>query len=355
MKPGLKFGGRHPKTLPGLVAVLLVGLLASLGWVATVQAAASLTAINSPQLTGGAIVFEGSGYAVSESLSMWTTAPDGTVRSLTDTTSITTDIDGSVKYALITYGFASGRWSLTIHGRKSNAEASASFELLPEGAAVPTPTLIPGVPTPTTLPVDLPPDVTATPNSGAGPVPQGGLVVTPNIGYPGQTFHITGDGFTPEEPLSLWETTPDKYAIKRDPVFADKAGKFDYYYGGRAGQVGIWSLTAHGLKSGVEKTGYLRLLNGSAQDLATLELTPDHGDVSTKITVKGTNLLPTETYSYYATAPDGRVYAGAQDKVANDGTLTFVYQIPDAKPGRWSITINGITSRRQAIAYFNYE
>ena len=296
-----------------------------------VALAASFSATNAPAIAGQSVSFSGDGFKPGETLSAWTTDPTGFAYARP---SLVADSAGHVSYSLDTLGYITGQWALTVHGLSSGLEAIAPFQL------------VSGQPTTIYNPV---------PDPNTGPVPQGGMEASPDRGYIGQTFLFSGDGFTAHELIHIWETNPTGGTIAFQEIYADGDGKIiNYAYQGHGPLAGIWAVTFHGMTSGVEKTGFIRLLN-KVEDLASVQVNPDHGNNLTYFEVDGANFFANEPYSYWFTAPDGTVWPGRQGYTASDGTVSFHNFIPDAKPGRWSISVKGDTSSRIGVGYFNYD
>ena len=289
--------------------------------------AANLSVTNAPLVAGQTVNFSGDGFTPNETLSAWTTDPNGWAAAVN---SVTADGGGQISYTLDTLGHITGRWYLTLHGLSSGLEAITPFDLSAGRVTLPDPT------------------------SDSGPVPQGGLQVTPDSGYAGQVFQFSGSGFAVKEIIKLWETTPLGQAYALGEMYADDNGKLTYNYTGHGILAGIWAVTAHGMSSGLERVGYLRLLT-KTEGVANLQVSPDHGNNTTFFEVTGTNFFAYETYSYWFTAPDGMTYGGGRGVTANDGSLSFHCFIPDGKIGRWSIAVKGLTSNRQVIGFFNYD
>jgi hypothetical protein len=309
--------------------------------------AANLSATNSPQLPGGIVYFSGDGFAPGEALDAIVTGPDG------KSTAIKyggADDQGQVAYSFNTAGCAIGRWYLTLRGQSSQIQATAFFDVV-NNLSDPTPTPGGSIPNPGTTPGAGSP----TPGPTEAPVPKGDLQVTPETTYAGQTVNITGGGFKPNEQVGLWETDPNKIANSLGFISSDADGNINYNYKSHGPAEGIWAVTAHGNTSGTEKSGFFRV-RVTSDALPSIRLDPDHGNKDTLINVFGTNFFPSEIYTYWATAPDGQVYAGVQFPTLSDGSFYFLYNLPsNPLPGRWAITVQGLYSNRQAVANFTLE
>ncbi|HEX2915266.1 MAG TPA: hypothetical protein VH186_31165 [Chloroflexia bacterium] len=316
--------------IPAVALLLTAGLTFSLYHPTSLVLAASATAQPAPQVAGQPVTFSATGFTPGEPVSAWTTSPDGTAAALPQ---LTADNSGSVSFGLSTLGFVSGQWYVTLHGIRSALEAIAPFQLVDSLPDSPAPT-----PTP---PVD------------SQAVPQGGLQVSPSSGFVKQIFQLSGSGYAPGEKISLWQTSPLGEANSLGTIYSDPHGNFSYTYQSYISISGLWSITAHGLISGTEKSGYF-LINSAEQGevSASASISPNHGYSSSGITVNGVNFLPSETYSYWFTGPDQRVYAGGRATTNADGTLSFKCNLPDSTTGQWVITIHGLQSNRQTQVTF---
>ncbi len=281
-------------------------------------------------VAGTNVVLNADGFTPGESISVWTTDPNGAAVARTPAPA---DSAGKVSYSLSTLGYVLGHWSLTVHGVSSGKEAIKTFTLI--AAVVPDPSSPPPTPAP-------------HPTSA----PQGGLTVSPNNIYTGQTVQVTGAGYASFEAISFWETNPLGYATKLDlTVFSNREGEISFSYQKYASTAGIWAVTAHGQTSGLEKTGYM-LVALQAPEAAKLSISPGRGPANTTIGLSGANFFGGETYSYWATSPDGIAYAGTQLVAGADGSFSFTYSLPTTQSGQWAITVSGLTSKREAVAVF---
>ncbi len=187
---------------------------------------------------GDTFTFSFFGFTPNEDISFWFTDPQGrvfgTARPLAGSPSGRYDnlhfpTDSSMDF---------GIWALTFHGSTSTHESIAWFKLVPKaGQAQPTPGPS----------GDVCSQVPASQNGS----------VTPTCGPGGTSFEFTGTGFTPNQEVRLWITTPDQAVVPSSAITAD--GHEIQAYSDNSGTVhiglrtgsainkGIWALTFHQL------------------------------------------------------------------------------------------------------------
>jgi hypothetical protein len=72
------------------------------------------------------------------------------------------------------------------------------------------------------------------------------------------------------------------------------------------------------------------------------------------IEITATGFDPDETVSTWLTGPSQQVQAGEQFDVDSDGDVTFEVRIRrHFEAGRWAVTVHGLDSEAEAIAYFD--
>lgn len=187
---------------------------------------------------GDTFTFSFFGFTPGEGISFWFTDPSGVVfgtpRPLAGSP--------SGRYDGLAFptdsSFQTGIWALTFHGSTSNHESIAWFKLVAKaGQAQPTAT--PGA--------DVCSQVPPSKNGS----------VTPTCAAGGASFQFTGTGFTPNQEVRLWITTPEQAVIPSSAITAD--GREIQAFSDSAGTVkislftrssitkGVWALTFHQL------------------------------------------------------------------------------------------------------------
>ena len=187
---------------------------------------------------GDTFTFSFFGFQPNEGISFWFTDPNGAVAGTPS------PLPGSPsgRYDNLTFptdsSFTVGIWALTFHGSTSGHESIAWFKIVPKGGgAQPTPT----------------PGTDACSNM---PASQNGSV-NPTCGAPGTRFQFTGTGFSPNQEVRLWITTPDQAVIPSSAITSDGHEIQAHSDGSGVVQIslgtstritkGLWALTFHEL------------------------------------------------------------------------------------------------------------
>ncbi|MEO8289311.1 MAG: hypothetical protein ABI670_23125 [Chloroflexota bacterium] len=235
-----------------------------------------------------------------------------------------------------------------------------------------SPTATPILPSPTTVPLDC-----------SGVPAQVNATVDPNCGPIGTLFDITITGFTPNESLSYWFTTPDGLILgTEEPVeIGTHNGTINLPLPSEILEglgEGVWSITFQGEGSGHQAIAYFKI----TPDVAAPGTTPTAGpttdpnvasctDVPASVNMTitpsncakagttfffvGSGFQPGESVGAYLTAPDQAVIgAPFQLEAASDGTAgTVNYStLRGDDPGVYALTMEGTTSHARAIGYF---
>jgi hypothetical protein len=189
---------------------------------------------------GQAFTIEAVGFSPREEISVWATAPDGSVYGYDG--KLTADDRGNVSAGQVYFNSSEqtppGTWAITAQGRDSGAQAIAYFLLLttPVGHVDP--------------PVGIPPNVNARAEPGAGP--------------PGTIFFFDAFGFRPGEQVTVTVTASDGTPSRPDfTVSADARGSIAYvglYFASERGMsLGLYTFRAVGRASGATSTAYFVL------------------------------------------------------------------------------------------------
>jgi hypothetical protein len=268
----------------------------------------SVQPLNAP--AGTIFHFEASGFKRKEQIQYWLTDPEGETTS--DNQGIFADEEG---HAVIDWpsppDALGGQWTMTMLGSRTRVEVQVQFV------------------------IDGP---------GSGPPPQ---QVSPPVGSPGTIFSFSTAGLFPREKVGWWITAPDGAIYQGGvDVKADAEGRFSWeWVAPAAAPAGNWMAVLQGKRSDIERMIPFELVRDDAPPAATLEtgVTPDSGPPGTVFTFTAIDLEPEESVSYWATAPDGTIYATPPEdtlRVNEEGVVSWSWTAPeDAMPGRWTMVI----------------
>ncbi len=196
------------------------------------------TATVTPQCgsPGDTFTFSFFGFQPNEPISFWFTNPAGKV----DGTTQPLNVQHNGRFDGLAFptdsSFEPGIWALIFHGSNSKHDSIAWFKLVPKaGSATPTPG------------ADVCSQVPASTNGS----------VTPTCAAGGASFQFTGTGFTPNQEVRLWLTTPDQAVVPSSAItadghevqaFSDSSGTVKIgLFSGSGIKKGVWALTFHQL------------------------------------------------------------------------------------------------------------
>ncbi len=243
-----------------------------------------------------------------------------------------------------------------------------------------------GAPPPASTPV-VPPASTPVPTTVAGdcsgiPDPKSATIKPTNCGPIGTTYQIHITGFNPGEKISYWLTLPDGEVFGTEtPLDAGNHpgaldDVFDSSFLDSLGNdaLGIWAVTYQGETSGHQSIVWFKVLPKTAPppppttqpgatpappaacDLngtkdATVNPTSTHAGTPVQVTVSG--FQGGETASYWLTDPDGAVSGGVnQLSLPGSGGGVLTLNTSRLYPGRWAITIHGLSSGHESVGVF---
>jgi hypothetical protein len=182
------------------------------------------------------------GFTPDEKISLWITAPTGQVlgtpRPL-DVGHHPADLDDVFDSSILPLLLPKpdGLWAITYQGEKSGHQSIVWFKIVPESAAPPTATPVPGGGPPAACDRSANKDATVTPTSGPK----------------GTVFSITITGFQPNEDASYWLTDPDGAVFGTEQTLhIPSSGSGTLQFNSGVLYPGTWSLTVHGLTSNHE-------------------------------------------------------------------------------------------------------
>lgn len=194
-------------------AMLWLGLLLCVATMLPIQGvhAAEATTDSPVVQAGGRFTVRGSGFDRNEQVVTWASSARGQV---IPTQSAGADSSGNVTIQIQTDRYWEANWwAITLFGMTSERTAIARYQIL------------------------------------AAP-PDGTLVVNPNPVAAGKRVNFRGDGFRPNESVSIWATRPDGSATEFPTEVGQSGGSVFFYFDVPGDAVaGRWSMTAYGRSS----------------------------------------------------------------------------------------------------------
>ncbi len=165
----------------------------------------------------------------------------------------------------------------------------------------------------------------------------------------GQEIQFTGYNFYSNERLSIWATAPDNAVISGRFTDANDRGEISFSFRVPRDAIGgRWAMTVRGDRS---KTPVIALFTVYGRSPETAErqanVSPPIGPPGTVFTFVARGYKASERVSYWFTDPDNNVpeshHRGADPD--RNGRIKIEWTAPpDAKPGRWVITMQGYES-----------
>lgn len=297
----------------GVFALLALGLV-SLP-LRPLQAASSVEP--SQAAAGSTFHFYADGYYAGERVATWLNRPDK--QSQASGIELTADADGKLAWEWQSaQGDQGGTWQMVALGRSSRHESVISFQIF-------------------------------QPQSSETSLVRS---AEPASGSPGTLFTLSANGFLPDERIETWANSPSRQELDVPTwVFANAEGMATWQWQApEDAEGGQWHLVGRGAISRIEALIQIEIVNGAlapAPEPVVTSVTPSSGIPGTQFSFFAAGFAPEERANYWATAPDGEVLTNA-DRLETDqqGELRWQWTAPDsAKPGLWSMTVQGAGSR----------
>lgn len=170
---------------------------------------------------------------------------------------------------------------------------------------------------------------------------------------------FSGNGFDPNEFLSVWITAPDGTSMVLPGSQADANGGFSVTVS--FSSTGQWQATAHSIASGKEVTGTYAVgattttttspVTGTAPTDTSASGTAAPGalpaGIGAPVTFSDSGFTANETISLWETAPDNKVTSLPQTQADGNGAFSASVTFPSA--GQWQVTAQGVTSGKKVI------
>ena len=163
----------------------------------------------------------------------------------------------------------------------------------------------------------------------------------------GASTVFAGNGFTPSEFLSVWETGPDGVSNVLPGAQSDASGGFNVTVSFPS--AGNWQVTAHSITTGKEVTGSFTV--GSTTSSAT---TPSNvlpagtlpSGIGAPVSFSGSGFTASEQISLWETPP-GNAPPTALTGTQADSTGAFNVSVTFPTAGNWQVTAHGVTSGKE--------
>jgi hypothetical protein len=165
----------------------------------------------------------------------------------------------------------------------------------------------------------------------------------------GDAITFAGQGFAPDERLSIWATAPNQAVLGAGFVFTDDAGRAEITFRVPEDALGgTWAITAFGLESKTPAIAQFTVAGRPADSASLLAAAaPTSGGPGTIFSFAAAGFDSRERISYWFTGPDGIVHDAYNqtERSDRDGRVDLTWTAPgDAPRGRWVVTIQGIKS-----------
>jgi hypothetical protein len=260
----------------------------------------------------------GEGFQSGERVSLWITAPGGSVRSIADKP--TADRNGSITGARIQIptdsGFRDGVWNVTGQGLSSGRQGIGAFRIGAGGGGAPPPV-------------------------GAGPlgvvlqdtlVVRGNGSIVPLAAPPGFVFTFSAHGFDPSERVGAWLTRPDgkTEGIDSRLIGQDGRGNMSVTFGTARHAEGVWTITAQGTSTGRTVVAPFKLTREFVAPLGTPRPASHNGSVTPAeagrravFRLKGVGFRASEPLELWITSPDGIYYLVGPARADSSGRIGY--------------------------------
>ncbi|HMO56813.1 MAG TPA: hypothetical protein PKC19_05620, partial [Roseiflexaceae bacterium] len=320
------------------------------------QSGVSVRVVPNIVLVGQAFTIQGDGFRGGEKVSLWLTAPDGSVRAI-NTSPEADRRTGSITPANVRIttdvGFRAGTWSITAQGRESGRQAIGTFRI--------------DVPGPTQ-------------GGGGDPARLGNLIhdrlqpsgdgsIVPLAAPPGLPFTFNANGFDPGEEIAVYVTPPGSAAQAIAASLIQRDGRGGVRVGFRPpSQIeGTWAITAEGRQTRRVVIAPFLVTRDYVAPPGTprpatsrnATVTPAEGGQRARFVMSATGFRANEALEFWITSPDGLYVLAAETRADSRGRIgvsptlavTLGTQNP---PGVYGYHYRGAVSGVRADIYFTY-
>jgi hypothetical protein len=306
--------------------------------------------------TGTTFTVLGSGFQSGERVSLWITAPGGSVRPIDAKPEADHNgsINGSHIQILTDSGFRDGVWYVTGQGSKSGRKGIGTFRLTGQAPPPPPP------PTPENrLGVILHDDLR----------PRGNGEIVPLAAPSGFLFTFSARGFDRDEPVGVWFNKPNHKTqevsgrlIRRDGPNVTVTFRTSGF------EEGVWTITAQGARTGRAVTAPFKLTRDYVAPVGTPRppnrngsVSPPEGGIFTSFRLTGSGFRASELLELWITSPDGiYYYVGVTERADSRGRIGYapaqIVQFDGNSPtGVYGYHYRGVNSRVRVDLYFTFK
>jgi hypothetical protein len=187
-----------------------------------------------------------------------------------------------------------------------------------------------------------------------------GVAAAPTPVAVGASIQFVGNGFSPNESLSFWETGPDNTPIPLGGAQTDGSGGFTFTVSFPS--AGTWQVTAHSILSGHEVTSAYAVgdttgITGSPVVAPVSSTTSSAlpagtlpAGIGVPVSFSSNGFTANESISLWETAPDSTVTGLTGTQADGNGAFNVSVTFPTA--GNWQITAHGVTSGVEIIGRY---
>jgi hypothetical protein len=295
----------------------------------------------------------GDGFQSGERVSLWITAPGGSVRPIGDRPDA--DRNGSISGARVQIstdsGFRDGVWYVTAQGSRSGRQGIGTFRLT--GLAPPPP------PPENRLGVILHDDLRA----------RGNGEIVPLAAPSGFLFTFSARGFDPNERVGVWFTRPNRRTQEVDGRLIRRDGpNVTVVFRTNGFEDGVWTITAQGSRTGRAVTAPFKLTREYVAPTSTPRppnrngsVSPSEGGIFTSFRLTGFGFRAYEPLQLWITSPDGIYYfVGVTERADVRGRVGYapaqIVQFGGGSPtGVYGYHYRGVNSGVRVDLYFTFK
>jgi hypothetical protein len=295
----------------------------------------------------------GDGFQSGERVSLWITAPGGSVRPISAKPDA--DRNGSISGSRIQIptdsGFRDGVWYVTAQGSKSGRQGIGTFRLTGQQAPAPPPE--------NRLGVILHDDLRVRGNGD----------IVPLAAPSGFLFTFSARGFDRDERVGVWFTKPNRKTQAVEGKLIRRDGpNVTVVFRASGFEEGVWTITAQGARTGRAVTAPFKLTRDYVAPTSTPRppnrngsVSPPEGGGATSFRLTGSGFRANEALQLWITSPDGvYYYVGVAERADVRGRIGYapaqIVQFGGGSPaGVYGYHYRGVNSGVRVDLYFTFK